>query len=68
MGISKYNWTFQPNKASINTFSQMSLTSRDLIKLAKLFKDSGKWKGKQIISKDGIDKTFTMNEGDYGFL
>lgn len=68
MGILNYKWTFEPNQASMNTFSQMSITSRDLIKLAKLFKDGGKWEGKQIISKDWIDKTFNMNEGDYGYL
>lgn len=68
MGISNYKWSFEPNQASMNSFSQMSITPRDLIKLAKLFKDGGKWEGKQIISKDWIDKTFDMNEGDYGYL
>jgi CubicO group peptidase (beta-lactamase class C family) len=68
MGISNYNWTFEPNQASMHTFSQMYITPRDLIKLAKLFKDGGKWNGKQIISKGWIDKTFDMDEGDYGYL
>lgn len=68
MGISNYEWTFEPNQASMNTFSQMYITPRDLIKLAKLFKDGGKWEGKQILSKDWIDKTFDMTEGDYGYL
>lgn len=68
MGITNYNWTFEPNQASMNTFSQMSITPRDLIKLAKLFKDGGKWNGKQILSKEWVDKTFDMNKGDYGYL
>ncbi|MDT0687742.1 serine hydrolase domain-containing protein [Autumnicola psychrophila] len=68
MGITNYNWTFEPNQASINTFSQMSITPRDLIKLAKLFKDGGKWNGKQILSKEWVDKTLDMNKGDYGYL
>jgi len=68
MGISNYDWTFEPNQTSMTTFSQMSVTPRDLIKLAKLFKDGGKWNGKQIISKGWIDKTFDMEEGDYGYL
>jgi CubicO group peptidase (beta-lactamase class C family) len=68
MGISNYNWTFEPNQASMHTFSQMYITPRDLIKLAKLFKDGGKWNGKQIISKGWVDKTFDMDEGDYGYL
>ncbi len=68
MDIYNYDWTFEPNQASLNTFSQMSITPRDLIKLAKLFKDSGTWKGNQIISKGWIDKTFDMEKGDYGYL
>jgi len=68
LGISNYKWTFEPNQASINTFSQMYITPRDLIKLAKLFKDGGKWKDKQIISESWVNKTFQMDEGDYGYL
>ena len=68
LGISNYDWTFEPNQASMNTFSQMYMRPRDLIKLAKLFKDEGKWKGKQIISKSWINKTFDIDEGDYGYL
>lgn len=68
LGISNYEWTFEPTQASMNTFSQMYFTPRDLIKLAKLFKDKGKWKGNQIISKGWIDKTFDMEKGDYGYL
>jgi CubicO group peptidase (beta-lactamase class C family) len=68
LGISNYEWTFEPNQASLNTFSQMYITPRDLIKLAKLFKDGGKWKRNQIMSKGWIDKTFNMNKGDYGYL
>lgn len=68
LGISNYDWTFEPNQKSLNTFSQMYLTSRDLIKLAKLYKDGGKWKDKQIISESWVSKTFQMEEGDYGYL
>lgn len=68
MGISNYDWTFEPNQASMNTFSQMSISPRDLIKLAKLFKDGGIWNGKQILSKEWVDKTFQMEDGDYGYL
>jgi CubicO group peptidase (beta-lactamase class C family) len=68
LGISNYEWTFEPNQASMNTFSQMYITPRDLIKLAKLFKDGGKWKGRQIISESWVNKTFQMDKGDYGYL
>jgi CubicO group peptidase (beta-lactamase class C family) len=68
IGISNYEWTFEPNQESMTTFSQMSIRPRDLIKLAILFKDGGKWNGKQIISKEWIDKTFDIEKGDYGYL
>jgi CubicO group peptidase (beta-lactamase class C family) len=68
LNISNYKWTFEPNQSSSNDFSQTYFTPRDLIKLAKLFKDGGKWKGNQIISKSWIDKTFNMDKGDYGYL
>ena len=68
LNISNYKWTFEPNQTSKDDFSQTYFTSRDMIKLAKLFKDGGKWKGNQIISKSWIDKTFNMDKGDYGYL
>jgi CubicO group peptidase (beta-lactamase class C family) len=66
--ISNYKWTFEPNQTSNDTFSQAYFTPRDLIKLAKLFKEDGTWNGNQIISKSWIDKTFNMDKGDYGYL
>jgi CubicO group peptidase (beta-lactamase class C family) len=68
LNISNYKWTFEPNQTSRDDFSQTYFTPRDLIKLAKLFKDGGKWEGNQIISKSWIDKTFNMDKGDYGYL
>lgn len=68
MRISNYYWTFEPNKSSITTFSTMRITPRDLVKLAKMYKDSGKWEGQQVISADWVSKTFGMDAGDYGYL
>ncbi len=68
LGIDSVKWTFEPNPASLSTFSQMYLSSRDLIKLAKMYQDKGVWKDKQILSEDWVKKTFTMEKGDYGFF
>jgi CubicO group peptidase (beta-lactamase class C family) len=68
LGIKNYDWTFEPNQASMTTFSQMTLTPRDLVKLSKLYKDGGKWKDNQIISQSWVNKTFDMEDGDYGYL
>ncbi len=68
MGIRNYDWTFEPNKSSSTTFNTMKLRPRDLAKLAKMYKDGGMWNGRQVISKNWVDKTFHMDTGDYGFL
>lgn len=68
MGITNYEWTFEPNPKSINTFNQKYLTPRDMVKLAKMYKDGGQWNERQIIAKSWVDKTFTAQEGDYGYL
>lgn len=68
MGISNYDWTFEPNQTSRTTFSQMYLTPRDIVKLAKMYKDGGKWNGTQILSESWVNKTFDIEKGDYGYL
>ncbi|MGB5820980.1 MAG: serine hydrolase domain-containing protein [Saonia sp.] len=68
LNISNYKWTFEPDPSSIETFNQLYATPRDLLKLAIVNKDKGQWKGKQIVSEEWINKTFTMNKGDYGYF
>ncbi len=68
LGISNYDWTFEPNSTSFTTFSQLSIRPRDLMKLAKMYKDNGKWNGRQILSEEWVNKTFHMEDGDYGYL
>ena len=68
MGITNYSWTFESEPNEEETFHQMFLTPRDLVKIAKMYKDGGRWKGKQILTEDWVNKTLTMDEGDYGYL
>ena len=68
MGIKNYKWTFEPNPASTNTFSQMYLTSRDLIKLAAMYLNEGMWNGQSILPAAWVRKTFDTETGDYGYL
>jgi len=68
MGISNYEWTFEPNQKSMTTFSQMYIIPRDLVRLAKTYKDGGIFNGKQILRESWVNKTFTMENGDYGYL
>ena len=68
LGISNYQWNFAPDQRSMTSYSQMHLTPRDLLKLAKMYHDGGIWEGAQIISKDWIQKTFKRSNGNYGYL
>lgn len=68
MGITNYHWRFSPDPSSINSFCQMYLGSRDLIKLASMYMHEGKWNGQQILSPGWVEQTFDMETGDYGYL
>lgn len=68
LGITNYVWRFEPDRSSVTTFSQMYITPRDLVKLAKMYKDGGKWQGKNILPKEWVTKTFQTGNGDYGYL
>jgi CubicO group peptidase (beta-lactamase class C family) len=68
LGISNYRWRFAADQSSLTTFSQMYLTPRDLVKLAKMYKDGGKWQEQQILPESWVKKTFDMEDGDYGYL
>lgn len=68
LGIENYKWTFQPDPSQKASFSQMYLTPRDLVKLAKMYLDGGSWNGRQILSRAWVDKTFRSDTGEYGYL
>jgi CubicO group peptidase (beta-lactamase class C family) len=68
MGITNYKWRFKTDRSSISTFNQMYLRPRDMLKLAKLYQDKGKWKGKQIVSSEWIKKTFAKDDPEFGYL
>lgn len=68
MGITNYDWTFEPNRSSITHFSQMYLTSRDLMKLALLMKNNGEWEGRQLISEGWVRKMFSEDSGEFGYF
>ncbi len=68
LGITNYSWRFEPNRSSLTTFSQMYITPRDLVKLARMYNDEGKWQKKTILAKDWVTKTFQTGNGDYGYL
>lgn len=66
--ITNYKWRFDADKTSSTTFSQMYLTPRDLVRIGKMYQQGGVWNGKQVLSKEWVDKTFEMEKGHYGYF
>jgi len=58
LNITKYQWQYTPQKV-VNTAGSLQMTSLDYAKYAQLYKNNGKWNGKQIIPSDWVEKTFT---------
>jgi len=56
LGITNYRWTVDPSGNGMTAGSFYILPS-DMLKIGKLVRDQGKWKGKQVISSSWIDKS-----------
>ncbi|MEP6904019.1 MAG: serine hydrolase, partial [Actinomycetota bacterium] len=74
LGITKYEWQFTPQKVP-NTAGGLRMSALDFAKFGQVYKNGGKWNGKQIISRNWVDKTFTRylklpydDSGHYGYL
>ena len=61
LGITNYKWQYTPQKVA-NTAGGIRLTSLDFARYAQLYKNEGKWNGKQIIPKDWVSKSFTKHK------
>ena len=72
LGIKEYTWRFEPDSSSSETFSQMYLLPRDMLKFGLLFTNNGRWRGRQVISEEWVAKSTssqaTVGDTDYGFL
>ncbi|MGB4773210.1 MAG: serine hydrolase [Chitinophagaceae bacterium] len=58
LGIEEYQWEYTPQKVP-NTAGGLRLRALDLAKYGLLYQQDGRWNGKQILTKDWIQKTFT---------
>jgi CubicO group peptidase (beta-lactamase class C family) len=74
LGITQYKWQYTPQKVA-NTAGGIRMNALDFAKYGQLYKNGGKWYGKQIIPKKWVDKTFTGHKAIpgrtdeyYGFL
>src|SRR5262249_42231018 len=58
LGITDYKWPYTPQKVP-NTAGGLRMRSLDLAKYGQLYRNRGKWGGKQILPESWVDKTFT---------
>jgi CubicO group peptidase (beta-lactamase class C family) len=74
LGITKHEWEYTPQKVP-NTAGGLRLRSLDLAKFGQMYKNGGRWNGKQVVPRGWVDKTFTKHlplpyegVGSYGYL
>ncbi len=72
--ITHYQWQYTPQHVA-NTAGGIQLCALDFAKYGQLYKDEGKWQGKQIIPREWVQKSFTKykvlpntNDEYYGYL
>ncbi|MDR2918177.1 MAG: beta-lactamase family protein [Tannerella sp.] len=74
LGIADYQWQYTPQQVP-NTAGGLQMNALDFAKYGQLYKNEGIWNGKQIISIEWVNKTFTKqkqitgrNNEYYGYL
>lgn len=74
LGITRYQWQYTPQKVP-NTAGGLRLSALDLAKYGQLYRNGGRWNGKQVIPRAWVEKTFTKQvrrgpgeDEHYGYL
>jgi CubicO group peptidase (beta-lactamase class C family) len=57
LGITDYKWMYTPQKVP-NTAGGIRLRALDFAKYGQLYKNEGKWNGRQIVPKQWVHQTF----------
>ncbi|QNL47847.1 serine hydrolase [Olivibacter sp. SDN3] len=61
MHITEYQWQYTPQRV-VSTAGGIRMKALDLAKYGQLYQNKGSWKGKQLVPKSWIGKTFTKHE------
>ncbi len=71
LGITKYKWFYTPQNIPY-TGGGIRMRAIDFAKYGQLYKNQGKWKGKQIITEDWVKKSLarkvSIENKYYGYL
>lgn len=72
LGIVQYKWSFKPDRSSEETFCQLYMRPRDMLKFGMLYLNNGEWREKQLIPpgwiRESIATHSTVNGTEYGYL
>lgn len=61
LGITEYIWGYTPQHVA-NTAGGIRLRALDFAKYGQLYKNEGRWNGRQIVPKQWVHKTFTKHK------
>lgn len=61
LGISHYQWQYTPQKV-VNTAGGIRMNALDFAKYGQLYKNGGRWQGKQLIPAAWVNQTFTHHK------
>ena len=72
LGFSGYRWPYQTVNTNANTYGELLLRPRDMLKFGILFAQGGVWQGKQIIRGDWVRRSTTpvtqIGSKTYGYF
>jgi CubicO group peptidase (beta-lactamase class C family) len=72
LGFSGYRWPYQTVNTNVNTYGELFLRPRDMLKFGILFADGGVWQGKQIIPAAWVTRSTTpvtqIGSKTYGYF
>jgi len=72
IGVERFDWDFVPDETHQDSYSQISLRPRDMVKFGLLYLHHGKWNNEQVISREYVDASLTKHSTlrglGYGYL